>query len=104
MLFLVTLTPRAEQSAIQDQQEAHRAWLARHTSQGRFIAAGPLASRPGGLIVAHGDDQSALEALLSSDPFVALGLVEVSVQAWTPAIRHDDFPARWASGAASLAS
>jgi len=103
MLFIVTLTPRAEQGAIQDQREAHRAWLALHTSQGRFIAAGPLASAPGGLIVAQGDDQSELEAVLSSDPFVAQGLVEVSVQVCTPAIRHDDFPARWAPGAASVA-
>lgn len=44
MLFLVTLTSRADQSAIQRQSDAHRAWLAHHTSQGRFIAAGPLAS------------------------------------------------------------
>jgi uncharacterized protein YciI len=103
MLFLVTLTPRAEQSAIQDQREAHHAWLAQQTSRGRFIAAGPLASGQGGLILAHGDQPSELETVLSSDPFVALGLVDVTVQAWTPAIRHDDFPARWAPGGTSLA-
>nr|WP_255719765.1 YciI family protein [Pelomonas sp. P8] len=102
-MFLVTLSSRAEQSAIQRQSNAHRAWLAHHTSQGRFIAAGPLASGEGGVIVAHGDQQSELEAVLSSDPFVALGLVDVTVQAWTPAIRHDEFPARWAQGATSLA-
>lgn len=103
MLFLITLTNRAEPDAVHAQLDAHRAWLATHTLSGRFIAAGPLASGTGGLIVAHGDDRAELDAVLSADPFVALDLVDVTVAACAPALRHGDFPARWAPSAKALA-
>ena len=46
--------------------------------------------------------------VLSGDPgmgksFVALDLVDVTVAACAPALRHGDFPARWAPSAKALA-
>lgn len=102
MLFVVTLTYRAPQQAIDAQLDAHRAWLATHLASGRFIVAGPLAPGTGGLIVAQGDSRAELDAVLSTDPFVALGLVDVAVLACTPAMRHAAFPAQWAATARPL--
>ncbi len=103
MLFIVTLTCRAAMAEIEAQLPAHRAWLAQHIAEGRFVTAGPLEPRTGGLIVAHAADRTELDALLASDPFVNLGLVDVAVLAAVPALRHADFPACWAPAARALA-
>ncbi|XHS79223.1 YciI family protein [Burkholderiaceae bacterium UC74_6] len=102
MLFIVTLTYRAAADDIEAQLPAHRDWLAQHIAGGRFLAAGPLEPRSGGLIAAHCEDRAELDAMLASDPFVALGLVDVGVLAAEPALRHADFPSRWALGAKAL--
>lgn len=102
MLFIVTLHYRAAQADIAAQLPAHRDWLARHMAGGRFVIAGPLEPRTGGLILAHCEDRAELDALLAGDPFVALGLVEVAVVAAAPALRHADFPPRWAPQAQAL--
>ncbi len=104
MLFVITLTHRAASADVQAQLVAHRDWLVQHTASGRFLAAGPLESGHGGLILAQGDSAPALDAVLATDPFVALGLVDVEVQAFTPALRHEAFPAAWASGAKPVAA
>lgn len=103
MLFIVTLTYRAAKAEIEAALPAHRVWLAQHITSGRFLAAGPLESRTGGLILVHGDDRTELDALLASDPFVNLGLVDVAVLASALALRHAEFPARWAATAQPLA-
>lgn len=102
MLFIVTLTYRAAAAAIEAQLPGHREWLARHIASGRFLTAGPIEPRTGGLIVAYGEDRAELDALLAGDPFVDLALVEVSVLGAAPALRHAEFPARWAPAAKAL--
>ena len=102
MLFTVTLTYRADAAVIEAQLPAHRDWLAPHITHGRFLVAGPLEPRTGGLILAHCEDREELDALLAADPFVALGLVDVAVLAAAPALRHAEFPGRWAATAKAL--
>jgi uncharacterized protein YciI len=104
LLFIITLTYRAEPAAIDARLDAHRASLATHAIGGRFIAAGPLESGTGGLIVGHCDSRAELDTVLSTDPFVALGLVDVTVLACTPAIRHIAFAVQWAPTAKALAA
>jgi len=103
MLFIVTLTYRQPPAQIEAQLGPHRAWLAEWTSAGHVLVAGPLESATGGLIVVHADDRAALDALMASDPFVVHGLVDVAVLAMAPALRHADFPARWAKAARPVA-
>ncbi|WP_343639651.1 YciI family protein [Roseateles sp.] len=102
MLFIVTLNYRAAQADIAAQLPAHRDWLARHVAAGRFVVAGPLEPRTGGLILAHCEDRAELDALLADDPFVTFGLVDVAVLVAAPALRHADFPPRWALEAQAL--
>jgi uncharacterized protein YciI len=100
MLFIVTLTnARPIEEA---QLDAHRAWLAANTRNGRIAVAGPLESRTGGLIIAHCADRTELDEMMARDPFVVEKLVEVNVAGVMPAIRHADFPARWATDAKTV--
>jgi uncharacterized protein YciI len=103
VLFIVTLNYRRPAGELDAHLDAHRGWLAAHTRSGRFIAAGPLAPKTGGLIVASCATRAELDALLADDPFVLHELVDVHVAACTPALRHADFPERWASGAKAVA-
>lgn len=103
MLFIVTLSDRRPAAELDPHRDAHRAWLSAHTQAGRVLAAGPLDAEIGGLILAHGDSRAALDALLATDPFVVHGLVDVAVQACRPALRHAEFPHRWAPAAGAVA-
>jgi uncharacterized protein YciI len=102
MLFIVTLTYRRPPNELERQLDDHRAWLATNTRRGSFIIAGPLASKTGGLIIAHAATREELDAIVATDPFVNEGLVDVEVRAVAPAIRHAEFPVRWAAAAEAL--
>jgi uncharacterized protein YciI len=103
MLFIVTLAYRRPPAELEAHLDAHRRWLATHMRAGHFIAAGPLEPKTGGLIVAHGESREAIAALLADDPFVIHALVDAHVLACTPAMRHAEFPERWAGAVPSLA-
>lgn len=103
MLFIVTLTYRRPASDLDAQLDAHRRWLATHTRSGHIITAGPLEPKTGGLIVAACETRAELDALLADDPFVIHQLVDVHVLASAPAIRHAEFPERWAGSAKAVA-
>lgn len=102
MLFIITLRYRHPPAELQEHLDAHRRWLATHMRAGRFIAAGPLEPKTGGLIVAHGDTRESIDALMADDPFVIHALVDVHVLACMPAMRHAEFPERWAGAVPSF--
>jgi len=99
MLFIVTLTYARPPDEVNPQLDAHRDWLIAQTAAGRILVAGPLEPRTGGLIVAHCDSRPELDHMMAQDPFVIENLVTVDVRCATPALRHPQFPARWASDA-----
>ena len=102
MLFIVTLTYALPLEDVNGQLDAHRDWLVANTRAGRIAVAGPLEPRTGGLIVAHCADRAELDRMMAQDPFVIEGLVVVHVVCASPALRHDDFPARWAIDAKAV--
>jgi len=104
MLFAVTLIYRMPPAQIDEHLGPHRAWLAAQTRAGHVLFAGPLDPPTGGLILAHSEDRAALDALMASDPFVVHGPVDVTVLAVSPALRHADFPTRWAATAQAVAA
>jgi uncharacterized protein YciI len=103
MLFIVTLTYARPLEEVNKRLDAHRDWLVVNTRAGRICVAGPLEPRTGGLIVAHCADREELDRMMALDPFVTGGLVDVQVLGATPALRHADFPARWAADAKAVA-
>ena len=103
MLFIVTLNNLRPPEAIEAQQAGHRDWLIANTQAGRIAVAGPLEPRTGGLIIAHCADRAELDLMMANDPFVIHGLVEVHVLCVAVALRHEAFPARWATEAKAIA-
>ena len=103
MIFIVTLTYVRPLEEVNNHLDAHRDWLVANTITGRIAVAGPLEPRTGGLIVAHCASRAELDQMLADDPFVINELVTVQVLCATPALRHADFPARWAAAAKAVA-
>lgn len=97
MIFIVTLTYVRPLEEVNKHLDAHRDWLVANTIAGRIAVAGPLEPRTGGLIVAHCASRAELDQMMADDPFVIDELVTVQVLCATPALRHADFPARWAA-------
>ena len=78
-MFVIVLTyvkPLAEVDAL---MRPHMAWLTEQYAAGRFLVSGRRVPRTGGVIVAHGDDREAIEALAATDPFVRGGVATVEV-------------------------
>ena len=76
MLLLTYVRPLAAVDAL---MREHVAWLDEHYAAGRFLVSGRRIPRTGGVIVARGDDRAEIEALVSSDPFVAAGVATCEV-------------------------
>ena len=102
MLYAVTLHYRRPKADIEAHLDAHRDWLATHVRTGLILAAGPLDSGAGGLLLAHAPDRATLDAMLASDAFVIHDLVECEVRGFTPALRCADFPVHWAPDAKAV--
>jgi uncharacterized protein YciI len=96
MLFLVTLTYIRPVEEVHAHLSTHRDWLGKYATNGQILVAGPLQSGDGGLLLAHCEDRSELDALLEKDPFHIQQLVKYDIQAMTPALRAWDFPMAWA--------
>jgi uncharacterized protein YciI len=96
MLFAITLTYIRPVEEVHAHLNAHRDWLAEYASKGQILVAGPLQSGDGGLVLAHCEDRSALDAVLAEDPFCIHRLVKCEVHATAPALRAGDFPSAWA--------
>jgi uncharacterized protein YciI len=64
--------------------EAHREFLREQYAAGIFLASGPRTPRTGGVILAHGCDRAALEALIQADPFKREGIATYSILEFSP--------------------
>ncbi|MEZ5501611.1 MAG: YciI family protein [Halioglobus sp.] len=96
MLYIAILTYQRPIEEINRHLDDHRAWLAEHYREGRFLLSGPLEPRKGGLILARSESLQALESMLAEDPFAIHGLATYDVKAVNPSLRAPDFPADWA--------
>lgn len=99
MLFLVTLTYIRPVEEVHAHLDTHRDWLGKYAANGQILVAGPLQSGDGGLLLAHCEDRTELDALLTKDSFHIHRLVKYDVQAMTPTVRAWDFPMTWAPDA-----
>ena len=52
----------------------HLAFVDRCYHEGKFVASGPRQPFTGGLIIAHGDSEDEVRALMQEDPFVRDGV------------------------------
>ncbi|EHK86509.1 YciI family protein [Saccharomonospora azurea] len=68
---------------------AHVEYLRRYHADGTFLVSGQtLPTSDGGVIVAHGVDRDAVEALSAQDPFVVAGVARYSITTVTAGRVH----------------
>lgn len=102
MLFTITLTYIRPIEDIKTHLDAHKAWLVRHIEAGNIIFAGPLAEGNGGLVLAYGESLEYIQKMISEDPFAIFHLTSFDVQSCKPAVRANDFPAKYATEAKAI--
>lgn len=87
-VFAVEYVYGPEGAEARDQHRPkHRAWLASLAEDGRCLASGPFEDGTGALLIFKADDESALNQLLTEDPFnTAGGITGLKTTAWNPVI------------------
>ncbi|ATA23975.1 hypothetical protein JMY81_02385 [Brenneria goodwinii] len=71
-MFIINLTYHQSIDVVETHLENHIAWLKKYYAQGVFVASGRKIPRTGGVIFAKTMERSALESILSEDPFNAV--------------------------------
>jgi uncharacterized protein YciI len=59
--------------------KAHVAFLNKYYDAGNFLVSGRKIPRDGGVIIARGNDKTAIEQIMREDPFCARGLADVRI-------------------------
>jgi len=77
-MLILSLTYIAALEKVDEQVEAHMAWIKQGYDAGHFIASGRKMPRTGGVILAKGD-RAAMEAFCAADPFVLHGVAEYDI-------------------------
>lgn len=73
-MFVMELTYIAPIEAVEEQLDAHIAWLDTYYASGVFLASGRKVPRDGGVILARGVSRAEAERIAAEDPFTAAGV------------------------------
>ncbi|MFE2144520.1 YciI family protein [Streptomyces sp. NPDC059456] len=73
-MFVMELTYTAPIEAVEDELDAHIAWLDGYYASGVFLASGRKVPREGGIILAGGVSRAEIEKIASEDPFTLAGV------------------------------
>ncbi|WP_328928699.1 YciI family protein [Streptomyces sp. NBC_00190] len=73
-MFVMELSYIAPIEAVEDEMDAHIAWLDGHYAAGVFLASGRKVPRDGGVILAGGVSRAEIEKIASEDPFTVAGV------------------------------
>ena len=78
-IAVVVLTYVKPLEEVDAQFAAHVVWLKQGYAEGIFLASGRKIPRSGGVILAKGDDMTALQNRLSLDPFQQSGVAKAEI-------------------------
>lgn len=73
-MFVMELTYTSPIEAVEDQMDAHIAWLDGYYAAGIFLASGRKVPRDGGVILAGGVSRGEIEKIAAEDPFIVAGV------------------------------
>jgi uncharacterized protein YciI len=94
-VFLLIVSYTAPLTEIEEVLADHLAFVADHYADGTFLVSGRQNPRAGGFIIARGDDRTAIERIIATDPFVTKGVATYTVlqveptratASWQPAL------------------
>lgn len=78
-MFVMELTYTAPIEAVEEQMDAHIAWLDGHYAAGVFLASGRKVPRDGGVVLAGGVSRAEIEKIAAGDPFTMAGVCEYRI-------------------------
>jgi uncharacterized protein YciI len=78
-MFVIELTYRAALADIDANMAAHVVFLNKYYDAGKFLISGRKIPRDGGIIIAVGDSEDEIDAIIRQDPFVVRGLADVRI-------------------------
>jgi len=93
-MFVIELVYKVPLTMIDAHMADHVAFLNEQYAAGTFLVSGRKIPRDGGIILAVGDNRTAIEAVMAQDPFVARGLADVRVIEFRASQRADDIQQR----------
>ncbi|MEV7525735.1 YciI family protein [Streptomyces sp. NPDC091371] len=73
-MFVMELSYTAPIEAVEEQMDAHIAWLDGYYASGIFLASGRKVPRDGGVILASGVSRAEIEKIAAEDPFTVTGV------------------------------
>ncbi|MFE2283125.1 YciI family protein [Streptomyces sp. NPDC059443] len=73
-MFVMELTYTAPIEAVEEEMDAHIAWLDGYYAAGIFLASGRKVPRDGGMILAGGVSRAEIEKIAAQDPFTVAGV------------------------------
>ncbi|MCX5193392.1 YciI family protein [Streptomyces sp. NBC_00249] len=73
-MFVMELSYTAPVEAVEEQMDAHIAWLDGYYASGVFLASGRKVPRDGGVILAGGVSRAEIEKIADEDPFTVAGV------------------------------
>jgi len=95
MLFVLLIDYIRPLEEVEAHLDAHRAFLAQHYAEGRFLLSGRQVPRVGGVILARGESREEIEAIARQDPFHQTGVADFRLIAWQPSLKAEDVPDDW---------
>lgn len=78
-MYAIILEYKSSPKDVPGLVDAHKAWADANVANGTFVLSGPNKQGNGGLILAHGLDRAALDALIDTDPFKKSGVVSYTI-------------------------
>ncbi|MFE6837318.1 YciI family protein [Streptomyces sp. NPDC057705] len=73
-MFVMELAYTAPVEAVEEEMDAHIAWLDGYYAAGVFLASGRKVPRDGGVILAGGVSRAEIEKIAAEDPFTVAGV------------------------------
>jgi len=83
-MFIAILTYKKPLSEVDRYLAAHREYLAVQYAAGNFIASGPQTPRIGGVIMMKAENRSAVDLIISQDPFYVNAIADYQIVEFTP--------------------
>ncbi|MFF1493235.1 YciI family protein [Streptomyces sp. NPDC058304] len=78
-MFVMELTYTAPVEAVEEEMDAHIAWLDGYYASGVFLASGRKVPRDGGIVLAARVSRGEIERIAAEDPFTLAGVCEYRI-------------------------
>lgn len=89
-MFIAILTYKKPLSEVDRYLAAHREYLAVQYVAGNFIASGPQTPRIGGVIMMKAENRSAVDLIISQDPFYVNAIADYQIVEFTPTMFRNE--------------